>query len=465
MSFLERSISIWVINAVTDTTLAFGSPTASDGPLPVATPGVAGYGSGMTVEARNNSGGCTGSFGISGGRAAFTVSYDHPLSARATAVTASTATGYVWATDAATYSGHDTKARINLYQGVAANGFGGYAVPLRLLDAATPVNNCQDFANSMFGPNMRNTAVVEAAYGNPTTAGYVAPADFTGSQMAGSVELWTSQWIGGAESRCPEQDAAVLAFLADYVRTASPAGALTLWLPRIAYKPGTSPLVFSLSGYDAYPFLSADGEWNSATVAAFLTLLAAGAHFVTISANNDLPPGVTMRALDQAFAAAGLPSSHDPGNSHYASVTNVTGTYYLDVSSDFAPVNCGLLLALLFGRTVNSLTPVPGSYNTFMQLEGWPSMTSRHSTDYDTYKATLWNISTYGACPYSEKRGTTAFLAPPGWLPTVYRTTRMMPYVGAYATNPDDPQPQPWLNTSLVDIPDSAPALPARYFV
>ncbi|CAE6703322.1 hypothetical protein R75461_06292 [Paraburkholderia nemoris] len=77
------------------------------------------------------------------------------------------------------------------------------------------------------------------------------------------------------------------------------------------------------------------------------------------------------------------------------------------------------------------------------------------------YQQTLWNISTYGASAYSEKRATSIFLAPAGWTPQVYQTTLMMPYVGAYANS--NGTPQSWLNTSLVTIPPGAPPLPSRY--
>ena len=64
------------------------------------------------------------------------------------------------------------------------------------------------------------------------------------------------------------------------------------------------------------------------------------------------------------------------------------------------------------------------------------------------------------------------FLAPqasaPGgqqWTPQVYQTTRMMPYVGAYATGSyPNGKPQGWLNTDVVTIPSTAPTLPAAYY-
>ena len=110
---------------------------------------------------------------------------------------------------------------------------------------------------------------------------------------------------------------------------------------------------------------------------------------------------------------------------------------------------------------MNNLLAGAGTYNTFIQLEGWQAGGSRHNADYATYQQTLWNISTYGASAYSEKRATSIFLAPAGWTPQVYQTTRMMPYVGAYAQS--NGSPQGWLNPSLVTIPADAPALPSRY--
>jgi len=85
----------------------------------------------------------------------------------------------------------------------------------------------------------------------------------------------------------------------------------------------------------------------------------------------------------------------------------------------------------------------------FFQIEGWPqfgeSTTGRHDADYDSFTATRWNFSTYGACAYSETRGTALFLAPPGWTATPTPGTYMPPYAGALT-------PQSWLNTDLVQL-------------
>jgi len=251
--------------------------------------------------------------------------------------------------------------------------------------------------------------------------------------------------------------------LKGYIGGAASNGPLTLWVPQIAYQPGSNPAVFELSGYLAFPFVDAGGNWIAANVGTFLALLAAGSHLVAISASSDLPAGVSMQAFDSYMGASGLTTSTDIGNSHYTSLLNTTGRYYLSIGSDFAPAGCGLILSFLYGRTVNNLLASAGSYNTFIQLEGWQAGGSRHNADYATYQATLWNISTYGASPYSEKRATTVFLAPSGWTPQVYQTTLMMPYVGAYAQS--NGTPQGWLDTAVVTIPAGSPALPSRYIL
>ena len=54
----------------------------------------------------------------------------------------------------------------------------------------------------------------------------------------------------------------------------------------------------------------------------------------------------------------------------------------------------------------------------------------RHGADFATHGATFWNISTYGACPFSEKRGGTVFLAPRSWIERELRTQAMPLYRG-----------------------------------
>ncbi|MBR8433468.1 hypothetical protein [Burkholderia cenocepacia] len=456
----DRSITINVVNAIPSTTLAFGNAASQSGSTPQASQSLIATGQSTAVSASNSWGDCTGSFSLAGGDASFAIAYTHPFGSQPTTVSVTPSAGYVSGADAATFPGHDSVANLNLYRGVAtANG--AWVVPLAQL-ATPPANNCQDFANSMFGSNVRTAAAIRSAYQGTGSLGYVPPADFTGGQLAGFVAQWVRRWQDGASyTVLPGADAQLIDALKQYVSSASNAGPLTMWVPQIAWQAGSDPAVFSLTGYRAFPFVDAQGNWNAATLSAFLTLLAAGSHLVAISATSDLPAGVTMQAFDSFMGASGLATSTDIGNSHYASVVNTTGRYYLSVGNDFAPANCGLILSFLYGRTVNNLLTGAGTYNTFIQLEGWQAGGSRHNADYATYQQTLWNISTYGASAYSEKRATSIFLAPAGWTPQVYQTTRMMPYVGAYAQS--NGTPQGWLNTSLVTIPADAPPLPSRY--
>jgi hypothetical protein len=460
LSLTGRSMTINVTSWIPGLTLAYGNAASQSGSVPQASAQQIGAGQTTTVGASSSLSDCTGSFSLSGGDAAFNLSYVHPFGASATTVSVAPSTGYVAGADAATFPGHDAVANLNLYRGVAtANG--AYVAPLALLDTP-PRNNCQDFANSLFGPNLRGATAIQAAYQDTGPLGYVPPADFTGGQLAGFVAQWVQRWLGGAAyAALPAADAQLIDLLRNYVANASGNGALTMWVPQLTWQPNSAPAVFNLGGYRAFPFIDAAGNWNAATVNACLTLLAAGSHFVAISATSDLPAGVSMQAFDSYIGASGLATSVDIGNSHYASLVNTTGRYYLSVSGDFAPAQCGLILSFLYGRTVNNLLAGAGAYNTFIQLEGWPAGGDRHDADYATYQQTLWNISTYGASAYSEKRATSIFLAPPGWTPQVYQTTRMMPYVGAYAQS--NGSPQGWLNTALVTIPASAPPLPARY--
>lgn len=454
----SRSMTIQLVNLVPSSTLVFGNPSAASGSVPQATPAGIAPGQTMTVTTSNPCGGCCGGFSLSDAAVYFGVTYNHPYGAGTTTIGVNAAPGYLAGANATTFPGHDSLAQLNLYRGVPTQS--GWVVPLGLL-ADPPRNNCQDFVNSLFTPALRNSAAVTGAYANPAPNGYVLPADFTGSQMTAFTSQWAEQWTTGSCPACPRQDAALIDLLASYMKSAANTGPLSLWIPQISYVPDSSPAIFNLSGYREYPFM-AEGGWNSATVEAFLNLLAAGAHFVAVSAAPDLPPGVTMQGFDTFFASSGLTSRHDPGNSHYATLLNLTGTYYLGMDDDFAPPECGLILAFLNGRTVNDPLAPAGSYNTFIQLEGWQAGYSRHNADYDTYQQTLWNISTFGSCPYSEKRATTLFLAPPGWTPQLYQITRMMPYVGAYANS--DNTPQGWLNPALVNIPQDTSPLPARYY-
>jgi hypothetical protein len=486
---MSRTINITVTNR-TNAALYFKAGPSQEGPACTADKTSVAAGGTITVTAKNSSlfnGGNKGTFTLNSNSAGngatnFVVFYTHPQLSGTTYVQLqnsvtdpkgppSCAANCV-GTYYQVYEGDPVNAAANIYLGVGVSGTSGYAVPLDE-DPYIKTNNCTDFANSMFGPNMRDGSVITGAFRQSTVPYH--PADFSGGQMPNVMNALENCWKSGSGTDWP-----ILQFLQNYIAPPKSQNLplIKMWVPVIAYDSTTSSgaSVFNLSGYQAFDLASYSGNstiWNDPNVRSFLMLLAGGAHFVAISADRDfVNQGIAQnngRDLYATFRSSSLPQRGDPVNSHYANLGNVTGQYYLNINEDVAPQNCGLILALLFGRTVNSLSGSAGTYNTFMQLEGWPatgtSKTTWHNKDYAAYQQTLWNTATYGACPYSEKRATTVFLAPEGWTPQLYQTTRMMPYVGAYASGkPPNGTPQDWLNTSMVEIPGSAPSLPDKYY-
>lgn len=179
-----------------------------------------------------------------------------------------------------------------------------------------------------------------------------------------------------------------------------------------------------------------------------------------------------------------------PMHSHYGAVGNllggVTGSWYKDRGVYYPKIpigetapqqRCPTIVSLLFGPTAHGEIDfdfVRGMYggtpwampypvisskrtNTFFQLEGWPATNSlgagtmevitnrlssimtrgsaptelgRHNIDYKVHARTVWNLSTFGASAYTEKRATTIFLAPRSWNPVPSQATKMMRYMG-----------------------------------
>lgn len=477
---MSRTITVQIANH-TGETLTFGNAVSSEGPAATANVSSVPDGGVMRVTATNDSvlyGGNEGTFVLTGTDCAFTIFYTHPQGSGTTYVQVQQqTTGYLSGVSATSYSGDPVLADVNLYRGVPVTAPGastGYAVPL----STDPYvlannNNCQDFVNSMFGPNMRSPALVQERYNQNEWP--FRPADFTGGQLPRVVEVLTKVWMGEIGSGSTDQQ--ILDFLKNFIAGPQLQDSLLMWVPIISYQQNTDPSVYLLEEYSGAPFTMTVGgtpAWDRQRVSSFLTLLVSGAHFVSISADldftneNQTNPG---RDLYQAFRNSGLSQRGDLGNSHYHGTApfNTTGEYYLDISGETCPPYLGLLVSLLFGRTVNSTSDTQGTYNTFMQLEGWPahgvSGGDRHAADYDAYKQTLWNISTYGAAVYSEKRAATVFLAPQGWFPSMYTVTGMMAYVGAYATGTyPNGHPQSWVDTSLALLEPGVTVLPEKYY-
>jgi len=234
------------------------------------------------------------------------------------------------------------------------------------------------------------------------------------------------------------------------------ANAYELYLPVVAYD-GMLATRQKLRLLNYLPVaLSAPGggAWLLPGVTLLLDLLAIGAHVVVIHAAPNLPGGLGYAPasfFDLFNAQLGAQSRAALTHSHYTGAWGLTNigaalTFPGLVNAETAPIPCPYICAFLTGRTAYAALGNP--YNTFFQLEGWPTtgitnLPGRHGADYAAHTASLWNISTYGASLYSEKRGTTVFLAPQTWNPAPQAGTIMMPYAGAGT-------PQGWLDTSLI---------------
>ena len=371
--------------------------------------------------------------------------------------------------------------------------------------AATP-QLFANFTDAMFDPAVRGAGQITALIDAVTTTitdqlsdSGVPPvfyADFTGGQIPVIVEMWAKYWMTGTAGTCPAADATLIDFIKGFIATPTPPD---LWLPLMTVHDAGPPAVFNLKGYHKLGFYKSNSEnWSGSTVSAFLTLLATGGHMVAVCADSDLADIVSGQAPDfyHDFATSNLTRGDELGSSHYVSphAINPAGWYFLDIDGETMPTTVtpvskgaaiapGLINAFMTSATVTlGHTAVDqGKYNAFFQLEGWQQQGAtggtRHMADYATYNQVMWNISTFGASPYSEKRGTAAFLAPHGWQPGVMQVTQMMPYVGAYAVETtttdrrtgtvtqEGPSPQPWLNTGLVRVASDAPPLDSRYLI
>ncbi len=177
---------------------------------------------------------------------------------------------------------------------------------------------------------------------------------------------------------------------------------------------------------------------SDVNVREFLKLFLLGGHFVVRDVEDRSRSGF-LRSFRQQLSRD---QHHNLGNSHYTLAVNLHSSNYLRINQSSAKKNDGFLLSFLIGPT----TVWQGKPDTFFQLEGWqPSIKGmkRHQFDFETFQKYRWNISTFGACAYSEKRGTAIFLAKKGWQPEVSKNTVMPPYRGAEVA-------QHWLGRDLV---------------
>jgi len=319
------------------------------------------------------------------------------------------------------------------------------------------------FINNLFqngGGQVRNATVMQTGIAAAASAGAGAPPAsaegywlIDGPTQTIILDLWEEIWtanatVGGAyvnpRAGTPagalviQSDIDLIAAMARYVQ----ANTLSLFVPNIvsAGATGAGVPINTITGYSSraldLPLVLPGGGPNVPRIRHLLSLFATGAHIVVLTDPDDIganviPPfwelfqdgqtvqGVPLRAAGPLDPYAGTAYMH----SHYSGakgLTNIGAAYAYPntVTSTGTPTLCPFVCSLLVDCTSHN------HENTFFQLEGWPGtllkgfgLFGAHSQDFAAHNATKWNISTYGASPYSEKRGTTVFLAPAGWAP------------------------------------------------
>jgi len=286
---------------------------------------------------------------------------------------------------------------------------------------------------------------------------------------------WLSIWMdqinngNGAhiDPRLTQTDIALFRQIAAYVQR----NEIALFVPNLDYygpvDVGNATPVYTIDGYEKVDLFFTGPELANMQldtaigkilgIMAFMELFATGAHIVAISSGQDLPHA------GQKFWSLFQKSSYMPWrnagplnqfcrtaymHSHYSGAKGLSNlgsayAYPNTVTTEAAPSPCPFVCSLLVDDTAHIAA------NSFLQLEGWPGtkagnygISGRHGQDFAVHQATKWNISTYGASPFSEKRGTTVFLAPTTWQPDM-RVTTWAAYQGAKTL-------QSWYDTALI---------------
>jgi hypothetical protein len=330
-------------------------------------------------------------------------------------------------------------------------------------------SNITAYMNSLFAPDVRPESVITSAMTSGATHAWYSDQN----SAALILRSWLAQWQyhegdtshpgydHDAHKRCPSTDATLIGFLADYIKQHG----LILAKPDVSATSsyvtdddGNQLRVYSTTGWKVKHFINSDGTWNYGevtsndplqygdgsdqddTVVSFLHWLMLGAHFVVPSENSDQKNGNGFTSFKDAFLDANL-TARRTVTSHYASVTNTSCLNYLDIEEDAEPSYEPLIASFVLGFTTFS------DGNTFFQLEGWPlayiPVGGRHNADYQAYKNTLWNISTFGSCLYSERRSTPIFIAKTQFDLTMHTDTMMPHYDGAGSH-------QGWMHTNLL---------------
>ena len=512
MSNVMRKVDLTVVNATRAATYLTNG--VSSGPALLASgmtlQGYAGKPFSKSLSGSSNQEAVSGTLVLQNGDAGVTLltaTYCASSHSDQTALGVSTSNAYIGMVSQYTKTDNTLAGTITLYDGVAQPKSGVSVLsldsdPMAIASVAPTVFS--DLITVMFQPWVRSSATIASiasgassaikdVFPVPATGPVVRYADFTGGQIATLVNMWAGYWMTADAAKCPVPDARLIDVLKGFLaQTDTPP---TLWIPQISYvgfmnpatqAPATSGAAqFTLEGYGALNFYLPvtdavpKGSWDPASVTAFLTLLASGGHMVSICASQDNGGSYAGHCDFYAYFKGrnDIVYHEDQGCSHYAPslAFNSSGSYYIQITSDDTPEQVvydpaepatwlGTLVAFMTGKTSQYAADGSGDYNAFFQLEGWQAHFGgtgggvkggkRHNGDYQAYDDSLWNISTFGCSPYSEKRATTVFLAPAGWVPEVTTITCMMPYVGARATS--DGKAQHWVSTYLVALPADA---------
>jgi hypothetical protein len=331
--------------------------------------------------------------------------------------------------------------------------------PLSTANLDSYLDSIEPFINSLFDSDVRTQkVVVDAAQSNRDVVSFADPAS-----RKIILESWLAAWKVTAKADpgpyfdyIRPYDQQLIDFLAGYIESWNLSLCTRkLDVSSLTSDPKASGIPFyKLTGYTARPFI-VNGKWSfgtfdangvsngDGTVAAFLWLLFHGAHFVVPNNDGAQPP---MQRFDKAFDAAIKSSDRSacPGDSHYGHAFAGADEYYLDVDDD-VPESKPFFLALLVGDTAGG-----DDANGFLQLEGWQAQGEhgiyggpRHSGDLAIHEHTIWNISTYGASAYSEKRCTPVFLARSAFKLHIDSATHMPKYKGAET-------PQSWMEPGFI---------------
>ncbi|MBF0299043.1 MAG: hypothetical protein HQK51_10010 [Oligoflexia bacterium] len=301
-----------------------------------------------------------------------------------------------------------------------------------IINLNSDLSNINQFIDGLFSDDVRNfDNYKENIFTQKKDRFFFSPTD-----MQVMLSLFNNVWTNSAaDSKCPETDKKLLRFLKWYIQKNN----LVMHKPQIDFDSINDQgiPIYKIHKYEKFDIIK-----DSQGIREFLELFLAGAHFVVIDGSQD---SIGIESFFNSFSndrTIGSLLSRNLMNSHYTRTINLGSRNYLSINADKAPIASPFICSFIMGKTASYKA------NTFFQLEGWPTSIfhhQRHSTDYLTHRRSKWNISTYGACAYSEKRATAIFLAKADWNSNLTSDTIMPHYRGADT-------PQPWLEKDLINF-------------